>query len=176
MEDGTGNATAFNERNCTAPGPCSWDHANVDFVQNSWKNPSRWQPDGANVWDASDTLELAGKGVRSVVSVSHLFTSGPKGALMPDWAARWTKYLAQMRTAGALPHVAYWYPSDEPDLRMPAATLNTILASIKSQSPGIPILLTLSNLALNQTTGGLNYALDTSHLQPTDVLTFDICV
>ena len=33
MEDGGGNATAFNERNCSAPGPCSWDHANVDFVQ-----------------------------------------------------------------------------------------------------------------------------------------------
>jgi hypothetical protein len=84
LEDGGGNATAFNERNCTAPGPCSWDHANVDFVQNSWKNPSRWQPHGAAEWDASDVLELAGKRVRSVVSVTHLFAAGPTGPLLPD--------------------------------------------------------------------------------------------
>lgn len=36
MEDGGGNATAFNERNCSAPAPCSWDHANV---QNSLEEP-----------------------------------------------------------------------------------------------------------------------------------------
>ena len=74
MEDGGGNNSAVNERNCTAPGPCSWDHANVDFVQNSWKSPSRWQPDGSSDWDTSDVLELASKNVRSVVSVSE-FTS-----------------------------------------------------------------------------------------------------
>ena len=170
MEDGGGNATAFNERSCSAPSPCSWDHANLDFVQNSWKSPSR-EP---SEWDASDVLELAGKGVRGVVSVTHLFTSGPSGKLLPDYAARWATYLALMKAAGALPHVQYWYPSDEPDLRMPATSLNKILAAIKAQSPGIPILLTLSNLAFNQTTGKLNYALDASHLRPTDVLTFDI--
>ena len=174
MEDGTGNSTAVNERNCTAPSPCSWDHANVDFVQNSWKSPSRWLPDGASDWDASDVLELASKKVRSVVSVSHLFTSGPSGTLLPDYASRWAKYLAQMKAAGALPHVAFWYPSDEPDLRMPVESLNEILAAIKSQSPEIPILLTLSNRAFNETTGGLNYEPDVTHLQPTDVLTFDI--
>ena len=174
MEDGSNNASAFNERNCSAPGPCSWDHANVDFVQNSWKNPSRWQPGGADDWDVSDVLELASKNVRSVVSVSHLFTSGPSGALLPDYTTRWASYLGKMQAAGALPHVAYWYPSDEPDLRMPADSLNKILAAIKLQSPGIPILLTLSNLAMNQTTGRLNYALDATHLRPADVLTFDI--
>ena len=79
-----------------------------------------------------------------------------------------------MKASGALQHVAHWYPSDEPDLRMPAASLNTILAAIKAQSPAVPILLTLSNLAMNQTTGRLNYALDTAPLKPTDVLTFDI--
>lgn len=110
--------------------------------------------------------------MRGVVSVTHLFTSGPSGTLLPDYAARWTKYLALMEAAGALPHVSYWYPSDEPDLRMPADSLNKILAAIKSQSPGIPILLTLSEKAMNQTTGRLNYALDTSRLKPTDVLTF----
>ena len=177
MENGGGNATALNQRNCSAPGPCSWEHANVDFVQNCWKNPSRWQPDGAADWDASDVLELASKGVRSVVSVTHLFAAGPTGPLLTDYETRWTKYLAQMKAAGALPHVAYWYPADEPDLPvhgLPAASLNKILAAIKAQSPEISILLTLSNLALNQTTGDLNYALDTTRLQPTDVLTFDI--
>ena len=171
MEDGGSNATAFNERNCTAAlhAPCSWDHANVDFVQNSWKSPSGNAAD----WDVSDVLELARKSVRSVVSVSHLFTSGPTGALLPDYAARWSSYLARMKASGALPHVAHWYPSDEPDLRMPAASLNKILAAIKARSD-IPILLTLSNLAVNQTTGRLNYALDTTQLKPTDVLTFDI--
>ena len=170
MEDGSADGAARNERNCSAD-PCSWDHAGADFVQNSWKSPSG----NATDWDFSDILELAGKGVRSVVSVSHVFTSGPTGALLPDHAARWSWYLARLGAAGALPHVAYWYPSDEPDLRMPAATLNTILAAIRAGSPpGIPVLLTLSNLAMNQTTGGLNYALDPARLQPTDVLTFDI--
>ena len=91
--------------------------------------------------------------------IGHLFTSGPSGALLPDYATRWSKYLAQMKTAGALTHVAYWYPSDEPDLRMPVGSLNKILAAIKSQSPGIPILLTLSNLAFNETTGVTSQAI-----------------
>ena len=169
MEDGSADGAARNERNCSA-GPCSWDHAGTDFVQNSWKSPL---PGNATDWDVSDILQLAGKGVRSVVSVSHLFTSGPAGGLLPDHAARWARYLARLGAAGALPHVAYWYPSDEPDLRMPAATLNTILAAIRARSD-TPVLLTLSNLAMNQTTGGLNYALDPAQLQPADVLTFDI--
>jgi hypothetical protein len=82
-----------------------------------------------------------------------------------------------MKAAGALPHVAYWYPADEPDLPvhgLPAASLNKITAAIKAQSPGIPILLTLSNLAFNESAGRLNYALDTTQMKPTDVLTFDI--
>ena len=170
MEDGSANATAVNERNCTY-NKCSWDHATCDFVQNSWKHPS---PGNASVWDASDVLQLASVNVRSVVSVTHLFTSGPSGALWPDYATRWTTYLAQMKAAGALQHVAYWYPSDEPDLRMPADSLNKILAAVKSQSPAVPVLLTLSNLAFNETTKTLNYNVDTTHLQASDVLTFDI--
>jgi|EP01047_Picozoa_sp_COSAG01_P063915 hypothetical protein len=57
--------------------------------------------------------------VRScIVSVSHVFLAGPgANATLPDYQARWRAYLALMKPA--LAHVRAWYPSDEPDLRMP---------------------------------------------------------
>ena len=36
MQDGSSNPNGTNGRNCSAPRPCSWDHANADFVQNSY--------------------------------------------------------------------------------------------------------------------------------------------
>mgnify|MGYP002038042524 CR=1 FL=1 len=70
MQDGTSNSSGTNERNCTSP-PCSWDHANVNFVQNSWKDGSiRRDPTGhhrdATRWDISDINQLARHGVRSL--------------------------------------------------------------------------------------------------------------
>ena len=76
MEDGTANATAANERNCTAPAPCSWDHANVDFVQNSWKSPSRWSPNGAADWDVSDVPSP------HHVYMRHLYVAFARGVCM----------------------------------------------------------------------------------------------
>ena len=142
----------------------------VDFVQNSWKSPTR----DATLWDVSDILQLAGHGVRSIVSVSHVFTTGPMGSLYPDYAQRWATYHARLAATGALEHVAFAYPSDEPDLRMTAATLGAITAAIKASQPPLPVLLTLSNVPFNVTSGELDYPLVTTHLEPTDIVSFDI--
>jgi hypothetical protein len=176
LQDGSSDAGAVNPRNCTA-GPCSWDHANAAFVQNSWKHPAGAD---ATEWDVSDVLQLARHSVRGVVSVSHVFTTGPAGGLHPDFVDRWAAYAVALAGAGALPGVLAFYPSDEPDLRMPAATLNAITRTIKTPLPGaaaaaaaVPVLVTLSNLAVNASAspGAIEYALDPAFI---DVLTFDI--
>jgi hypothetical protein len=136
------------------------------MVQNSWLSPTTKPV----AWDISDILELAAHGTRSIVSVSHIFTTGPKGGLHPDFEHRWTEYLANITAAGALGSVLAWYPSDEPDIRMPAKDLNTITATIKS-SCNTPVLVTLSNLAMDTKTGVINYAMDAKNV---DILTFDM--
>jgi len=69
-------------------------------------------------------------------------------------------------------NVAAWYPSDEPDLRMDATQLAIITGTIKELDGATPVLITLSNLPFNVSSGRLEYAIDTTHV---DILMFDIC-
>ena len=124
LQDGTANASASCPRNCTAS--CPWEHADAAFVQNSWKYPPTAQGD-ATTWDVSDLQLLARRGLRAIVSVSHVFTTGPAGGLHPDFGTRWADYAATLAVAGVLNgSVLAFYPSDEPDLRMPAESLNVL--------------------------------------------------
>jgi hypothetical protein len=82
------NTPTLDGRNCTAN--CSWDHANTAMVQNSWLNPDGTRA-GSTKWDISDIRQLASHGVTAIVSVSHVFTTGPTGSLYPDFERRWAQ-------------------------------------------------------------------------------------
>ena len=67
-----------------------------------------------------------------------------------------------------------WYPSDEPDLRMPAATLQTIVDTLKRDTPQIDVLITLSNLAVPPNGASRqNFNLSATPTNA-DVVTFDM--
>jgi hypothetical protein len=157
MQDGSDDMNATNGRNCSttvsataAEGnaaaaaaaaaddddddddDCSWSHANAAFVQNSWKHPQRWSS-SAGQWDLSDCIQLAARNVKCIVSVSHVFLAGPSAnATLPDYENKWKAYLALMKPV--LHNVRAWYPSDEPDLRMPVR--NTAFSTC--DSPLVP--------------------------------------
>ena len=52
-----------------------------------------------------------------------------------------------------LPFVRAWYPSDEPDTKIPVETLQKIVDVLKRDTPAVDVLLTLSSLALDQHPG-----------------------
>lgn len=171
MQDGSNNMSASNGRNCSGS-DCSWAHANAAFVQNSWKHPERWTSN-SSYWDLSDCRELANRSVGCIVSVSHVFLSGPTAiTTLPDFEKRWHTYLEMMRPV--LHNVRAWYPSDEPDLRMPAATLQVIVDVLKRDTPSIDILVTLSNLAIPPNQPGRQYFNLTDIPKTVDIVTFDM--
>ena len=179
MQDGTGDTNATNGRNCSTGGQeaigdddCSWSHANVAFVQNSWKHPQRWRS-SAGSWDLSDCSELAFHNVSCIVSVSHVFLAGPSAnTTLPNYEDKWKEYLAVMRPV--LHNVRAWYPSDEPDLRMPAATLQAIVDTLKRDTPHIDVLITLSNLAVPPNTESRQHFNLSAVPSNADIVTFDM--
>eukprot|EP01052_Picozoa_sp_SAG31_P032444 SAG31_NODE_3559_length_4123_cov_2.145129_2_plen_493_part_00 len=176
MQDGGSSMNASNGRNCTGAthsgGDCSWSHATSAFVQNSWKHPQRWTT-SADAWDLSDCAQLATLNVSCIVSVSHVFLGGPSANVtLPDFEARWKAYLTRMKPV--LANVRAWYPSDEPDLRMPAATLQTIVDTLKRETPAIDVLITLSNLAVPPHHAGLQHFNLSDTPSNADIVTFDM--
>lgn len=168
MQDGGNNNS--DGRNCT--GDCAWSHATSAFVQNSWKHPERWSS-GPSSWDLSDCAQLALHNVSCIVSVSHVFLAGPlANTTLPDFEANWNAYLLQMQPV--LQHVRAWYPSDEPDLRMPAATLQAIVDVLKRDTPHIDVLVTLSNLAVEPTHSSRQFFNLSEAPANADIVTFDM--
>ena len=119
--------------------------------------------------------ELASRNVSCIVSVSHVFLAGPSAnETLPDFEARWAAYLKLMQPVLRAGAVRAWYPSDEPDLRMPASTLQTIVDTIKRDTPEIDVLITLSNLAVPPT-GSTRQLFNLSAVPANaDIVTFDM--
>ena len=90
-----------------------------------------------------DAIQLGQHNVSSIISVSHVFaTFNPDGSglvLLPDYEVVWAKFLDEMRVSGALQYVSAWYPADEPDIKMNASDLNTIVDVLKRDTPTIDV-------------------------------------
>ena len=182
MQDGSNNVSAPNGRNCSrdaaSEGRCSWSHATSAFVQNSWKHPNRWTSN-STAWDVQDVLQLSNVNVTSIVSVSHVFVSfGANGSgyvLLPNYEASWAAYLHEMQACGALQNINAWYPADEPDIKMDAAALNTIVHVLKRDTPHIKVLVTLSSLAVPPFSAGTSQRFNISAVSSeVDVITMDM--
>eukprot|EP00729_Bicosta_minor_P015398 gene15398-3296_t len=182
MQDGSNNVSAPNGRNCSrdaaSEGRCSWSHATSAFVQNSWKHPNRWTSN-STAWDVQDVLQLGNVNVTSIVSVSHVFVSfGANGSgyvLLPNYEASWAAYLHEMQASGALQNINAWYPADEPDIKMDAAALNTIVHVLKRDTPHIKVLVTLSSLAVPPFSAGTSQRFNISAVSSeVDVITMDM--
>lgn len=182
MQDGSNNVSAPNGRNCSrdaaSEGRCSWSHATSAFVQNSWKHPNRWTSN-STAWDVQDVLQLGNVNVTSIVSVSHVFVSfGANGSgyvLLPNYEASWAAYLHEMQASGALQNINAWYPADEPDIKMDAAALNTIVHALKRDTPHIKVLVTLSSLAVPPFSAGTSQRFNISAVSSeVDVITMDM--
>ena len=109
------------------------------------------------------------------MSVSHVFLAGPSAnETLPDFEARWAAYLKLMQPVLRAGAVRAWYPSDEPDLRMPATTLQTIVDTLKRDTPQTDVLITLSNLAVPPT-GSSRQLFNLSAVPANaDIVTFDM--
>ncbi len=89
-----------------------------------------------------------------------------------QYEENWKAYLQLMRPV--LHNVRAWYPSDEPDLRMPVETLQTIVDVLKRDTPSIDVLVTLSNLAIPPNSGGRQLFNLSDVPTNTDIVTFEI--
>lgn len=89
-----------------------------------------------------------------------------------QYEENWKNYLQLMKPV--LHNVRAWYPSDEPDLRMPVETLQTIIDVLKRDTPSIDVLITLSNLAIPPNSDGRQKFNLTDVPANADIVTFDI--